>query len=483
MRLIGPIDHTSGITTTARQLTYLGLTRPAVLANAVNLWEHSSSTVTSLLRRRGMFNGKLSAGTNTDSYRVVGNRKVQWRVKGMPNRKGKILSGPVGAQPGLNGAHFEIVVDTDWFNENNVLELADRRTHIFVHTKEVAPGGTRYTCSLLHNKTGAFVDPTLLVVNKEIGFAYTAYPELSEDGDEKNTYDEWETAYMGIQRMKYTISGTARNTQMYAIEHNGQMLWETKANLDMMARWAAAQEYSNLFGVATVDANERVFLKDKQGRDIYRGDGLFNQGDPGLKFSYNTLSFRVLDNLMSQMDIMSGADNSLELMLIAGSEFTSAFERLMVDVLRQNPQPLVEGSGNGKGINTGFYYYVHNGVRINVAKSKLFDRVDRPIERDSFGRSIYSQSAYFVPMGNLRSGDANVELISLGNGTEDRSLVLRAINGMTGKGPVVSGSTQRLELASSPVDGIQVHALSESGIILRKRNSVGELRKTRAGAI
>lgn len=483
MRIIpGPPPHLSDVTMTAPQLMALGLAKSEILPNTLNIWERNVSTVSSLLHRKGLYRGGLYEGMSGGSYRVVGNRKVMWRGKGVPLRKGSIISAPAGQTPGINGAHLDIVVSTDFFSKNDILDLADRRTQVFVHDKErISDTQCRYKIQLVTRFAGAFIDPTLLLAGKEIGFGHTAFSELSEDASEKHTFDEWYTAYMGIQRMKFTISGTAANTKVW-LEHNGQVMWEWQQNIDMMRRWAEAHEHANLFGVGTVDASENVYLRDLQGRDIVKGDGLFRQGDPGLKFTYNTLNFRLLDKILSQMDIMMGSDGTHEVMLIAGSEFTSQFERLMTDVVQANPVPIVEYGPNGtKGIDTGFSFYKHNGIKITVAKCRYMDSPYHPNERDVYGRSIFSQSGFFVSLGDIVAGSPNVELISLGNGSEDRSFVQRIINGMTGKGPEVSGgATGRIELASSPVDGKQVHVLSETGIVLRNRYGVAELTRSRA---
>lgn len=40
-----------------------------------------------LLARRNMLNTKIGVDPSTSRYRVVGNRKVTWKVKGYPERK------------------------------------------------------------------------------------------------------------------------------------------------------------------------------------------------------------------------------------------------------------------------------------------------------------------------------------------------------------------------------------------------------------
>ena len=84
---------------------------------------------------------------------------------------------------------------------------------------------------------------------------------MSETGYEKNVFPEWHTNFMTIQRMQYSISGSANESVIW-VEHNGIKLWVKKQDMEMMRRWAYARENQLLFGKATIDANDNVYLKD-----------------------------------------------------------------------------------------------------------------------------------------------------------------------------------------------------------------------------
>ena len=221
---------------------------------------------------------------------------------------------------------------------------------------ETTAGQWTYKCKIVTNIAGAFVPVNLLEVGKEVGFSYTAFPELSETGYEKNTFPEWHTNYMTIQRMQFSISGSAQNTVLW-VEHNGQKLWFKQQEMDMLRRWAYARENQLIFGRASIDANDNVYLKDLKGRDIIQGDGLVAQGDASLKFQYNNLNVKTLENIMQNMQLMTNNDGMTEVFVMGGQAFVWGFQRLMRDVFKFNPEPLFTGAGGVRGVDSTFDSY------------------------------------------------------------------------------------------------------------------------------
>lgn len=480
MRILGSRPHDADQTTTVNMLSSVGLLKPEIMMNVANLYEDSLSTFSSFMARKGLMQGGLYAGMDNNEFKVVGSRKVMWPMEGYPVRKGVIVTAPVGNTPGLNHAEFTIIVNTDFFSQNDTLELVDRRTLLFVLSKtRQAEGQYAYRVKLVTNNAASFCDPTLVAAGLEVGVSSNMFPELSEDGGEKHTYPEWHTEYMSIQRMKHTISGSAKATKIW-LEHNGTLLWDYSQNLDMMRRWAYVRENALLFGIATVSPNDDVVhLRDDDGKEIVSGNGLFAQGDPSLKFQYNNLSIRLIEKIMENLELLKTGDGQLEVAVCGGQVFFNNFQRLMRDVLQQNPLPLYERGVDGDGIRTNFGWYQFGGVRLHVMRCPAFDAPFRPILRDAYGNSNMSERAFFVNLGNTIGGNPNVQLLTIGNGEEDRRFVQRSINGMTGQGPMVSAGSKQgnIQLASSPVDGQQIHVLAESGVMMRNMYGFAELNK------
>lgn len=475
MRLLGVIPHRSDVTTTLPMLTQVGMLAPEIMMNSLDLFSGHVSTFGSFLNKKGLTMEGLS--TSTDTFRVMGNRKVQWAIDGNPMRKAKVVTDVVGNQPGLGNAEFQIVLDIDWFGLNDDLILSDLRTTLHVNDKKNT--GHRqwtYWVKINTNSSATYVDPTLLAAGQEVGYCHTSYPELSEDATEKHTFNEWHVNYCGIQRSKTTISGSAAHTRLL-LEHNGQKYWDTRANLQMMKRWAWQVENQLLFARTTMSADGQCFVQDRDGRDIVMGDGIFAQGDPSMKYTYNNLTSKDLEIILRDLQAAQTDSGMLEVGMICGTEFFLDFQRLMTDIFRESPQVFfVGGDGtSGSGVRTNFSFYQIGDMRINVIHSRALDSIYRPIAYDSQGRSQTSGSAYFVSLGNTVAGEPNIVPYTIGNENGDRRFVKRVVNGMVGAG-AKAGSDM---LASSPIDGKQDHILSELGIIVRNPFSIMELRKAR----
>jgi len=270
---------------------------------------------------------------------------------------------------------------------------------------------------------------------------------------------------MTIQRMKWSISGTASQmkTGKHWVMHNGQKLWTTYQELEMLERWAQARETQLIQGVGTIDANDTVYLHDMKGREIVSGDGLLNLGDGTLKFPYNHLTTKDLENIMSNIRIYSTTTGIQEVLVVGGKKFLDDFGYLMREELKLAPEVLVEGNGRSKGVNTTFSFYEFNGVRITPVWHKWFDDPSRPSQRTSDGYRKSSQNAIFMSIGNSQIGMPNIELVALGN------------RGF--KKGTVAGINRGGDEMKTSVDAEHTHVLSETGLICRDQYGVAELYK------
>src|SRR3989337_939604 len=138
MKIIGTGTYDANRTTMTNSLAAALLTRPEISNNVTNLFESNFSAFSSFLARRGMAKKGLYPGLQSENFRVIGNRKYMWALKGYPFRKGTIVAAP---QPqtgytlnnlGQNGSWFILTLDTNYFSPNDTLELGDRRTIIQV---------------------------------------------------------------------------------------------------------------------------------------------------------------------------------------------------------------------------------------------------------------------------------------------------------------------------------------------------------------
>ncbi len=473
MKLVSPgfVKQFANETVMSNHLLQVALAEPEVIPQFATLFEKESTAFSSLLAKKGLTSKGLYAGLQSDSYRVVGNRKVMWPVKGIDKRKGTILASTstlIASTPGYGGEVVTLDLDTNWFSPKDVLELKDKKTLVLVVDDqlptEIESGKWRYFVRMVRSDKTDYIAIALLGVGSEIGFAYTMFEEMSETAYEKYTFDDWSGSWMTIQRMKWSVSGTAAQMKVkkHWITHNGEMAWLTHAEMQMLKRWAEAREYQLLFGKGTVTDKDEVLMRDMKGRDIVGGDGLLNIGDGSLRFPYNRLTTDVIKNLMRNLQILADPNGKLEVAVIAGQEFMFQWGELMETMgLNLNPSQMVEGTGSTKGINATYSFYEFNNVRFIPVWHKFFDDPSRPSWTTTEGFEKESQRAIFVSLGQADVGTNNVELLALGNRSFRKG--------------TIAGINQGGDAMKSSVDGEHTHVLSETGIKCANMYGVAEL--------
>lgn len=464
----GTIRGFANETTMSNHLLQAAIAEPEIMPQVATLFRSEGTAFSSLLADKGLTSSGLYAGLDSDSYKVVGNRKVMWPVKGIEARKGTIQSNSIitSSTPGIGGEIITLYLDIDWFSPYDVLELSDNRTLLTVVDEDLpqqmSDGTYRYYFRLNRRATATYVTPGLLSAGREIGFAMTNFYEMSETAYEKYTFDNWAYSHMTIQRMKWSISGTAAQmkTKKIWIEHGGEFGWLEMAEMQMLRRWAKAREFQLMFGQGTVDQNDTIYLKDMKGREIMSGNGLLNIGDGSLRFPYHKMTELFIENIFNNLNIMSSDDGVQEVIAVGGRAFINDFNKLMRVIAGTAFPGLVQGEGAAKGINATYSFYEFNGVRVYPIHHKWFDDPSRPhlITRD--GRWAESGRAIFTSLGRTDTGTNNVELLTLGN----RSFLQGTVAGIN-KGGAMQTS----------VDGEHTHILSETGIKCANMFGVAEI--------
>lgn len=462
-------------TPTSKHMSKYMISAPEILPQITTLFDQNISAFSSLLARRNMFSGKLADPLNPKNakYKVVGNRKVMWKVKGYPDRKARIIGyGGVGFKsdafgettPGKNQTWVDIYLDTNWFSPKDVLELADNATYIHVSDsmlpQEVDAGVYLYRVKIMTNANADFINPKLLAIGQEVSISHTAFEEMSETAYEKYTFDEAAYTHMTIQRLKWSISGTADEYKPNAVwvEHNGVKMWADHAQLEMLQRATMYRERQILNGKSTVTADDKVVLRTVEGFEVMAGDGILNQGDGAWRLPYNVMSTRVIDNIMENISIYSSAWGT-EVAVICGMQWYKEFARLMKEEAGIDPKT-VEMEGMKKGINLDYEYYKFGGVKIIPTVVPWFDSPMRATTYGPDGTRNTSHNAIFVSLGDVSINQPAIELLALGK----RSWLEGEVNGINKGG----------DMANS-VDGRHHHILWETGAALMDVNGIAEM--------
>ena len=280
---------------------------------------------------------------------------------------------------------------------------------------------------------------------------YNAFEEMSETAYEKYTFNRKAGTNMTIQRMKWSISGTADQIAANKtwIEHKGVKLFTEHQDIEMLKRYAMSIENSLLWGKSTVNEKNEIVLKDLEQKPIMIGDGLLNQGDGAFRFPYNgRVTNPFINNILKNVKLSANNEGHIEVAALCGLRAFTQIQTLLQPYLTNGTA--VEGEGSSKGINTTIRYAEFNGVRIIPIWYKPFDAPGRPRQA---GKADHADTdrMVFINLG-WDNGLPNIELVALGK----RGFLSGTVTGINdGDGGEISNS----------VDGKHKHILSEIGIV------------------
>jgi len=432
------------------------------------------SPLSAILADKGYFTKGLREGQWDSKFRVVKSNHVMYPIASSQKRKIHFSSNENGltfysaaypTKPGFRGTEFQIYLDNNWARPNEVIELNDNKTQLFIfdidEPKEYS-GVWRYNVRLNTNTGDDYCNPNLLTEGSEAGVGMTQYEhDFSETGSEKYTFDGWGHAYMTLQRVKMSYSGTAAamdstGGKWYEFENSrGKMArgYIPKADDDMMKRALKYHEYQIINGRTTVSEDGKVFMHDSRGREIMAGSGLLfgNDGAVERPMTGKGYTMKFIENLIEDVDIRSGKDGYKEVAICGGFKNIASFMNVMYQNGFKTQNNNVVGTDGKKGVNMDYQYFEFMGVRVIPIRYRWFDSEDRPHKILSDGTRKGSWDAVVCPLGFTTEGDNMVELCQL----------------RPPKSGSMSGIDKGGEMMSTSVDGTSKHYLWQTGIISR----------------
>jgi hypothetical protein len=483
--LTGVAPKVANETITSHMLIKHMVSEPDILPGITRLWKNDITQLSAILAERKMFSKGLG-GSQTDpsKYRVVSQNHVQYAIENSDNVKVRLVNNPATGkafkcdayptEPGKNQSPVTIYVDENWLSPKDVFEFGDsNHTQGWIYDERL-PEQTTFGAFALHVKImdkdlGAFFDPELLDENSEIGFAMTAFEhDFSETAYEKYTFDGWGHAYMTLQRMKYSWSGTAKAMaegrkwiQTQTKSGKTVNLFLEKAQDLMMRRWARAHEFANVFGKGNVSIDGITLSKDSRNREVMMGSGLLHQGDGAFRYPIFEWNRAVLEGILSDIRIKTGKNGKIEVVALLGQSSYNSFQRFM---LKEGNNALLQSvwseSDGGVGKSDTYTFYEFGGVRIIPILYQWFASPDRPQRYLPDGSSESAWEGIIISLGNTTDGDNGIEMVTL----KDR-LKMGSVNGINEGGNNMANT----------IDGGSHHILFQSGIINRNQQGIARL--------
>lgn len=478
MRLkYGPAATVAQQSISSRLLMDMGVNDPDFMPTIMSTFVEESPFL-ALLDAKGFKTNGLNYGSNflvdSGKYRTVSNYHVQYRIKFNDMRKEHFRTNVAGVtfvdsgnptQPGLNKQPFYIYLDSNWIGGNDVILLADGKTQLWCDNArggEAQPGGVfRYKVKIDGSENSDYVDPNIMLDGYECQLAYNKQrQDFSEFANERYTGNGVGDAYLTLQRLKYSYSGTAaamdKNRKVsghWIIGNGGQQAFLPYAHEEML-KWAGRfLDFQLLEGKGTVNNDtKKVALTDENNQEIVSGDGVLYSGDGPIEYPQNNgWTPRFIENFWSDISQHVTPDEmgNREFAMLMPERSYLNFNLAMAE-MGVTSDSNIEGVGGEKMINNTYKGFELGGIRgIAVQYKRMSQRPGIPL-RD--GTMSNDHECIIVPMGRTSSGDRGVELIQL------RPMVSGTVAGIDKGGNVASS-----------VDGTSEHILLQNGIVCQNQ--------------
>jgi hypothetical protein len=475
MRLLpGQPQDVIGESITSYSLMRAAVNNPDILPRVWQVYnDEDTSPLSAILAEKGYTTKGLREGTWNDRFRTVGSNHVMYPIASSDKRKFRVASNASGltfysaaypTKPGYRGTPFYVYFDSNLARPKEVVELDDNRTKLYCYDPQEPieiDGVWRYEVKLVTNSEDAYVNTELLREGAEAAAVMTIYEQdFSETGSESYTFDGWGHAYMTLQRVKMSFSGTAEamktSKEWYQYQSAKGSVSKTyieHAEKKMYKKAAKYHEYQLINGESTVNpVDGSVFLKDKNGREQMAGSGILYGGDGAIERPMTSQGWtkKFLESMIRDADVRIGKDGMKELVMLAGIDSLMDFSSKMAEWGFKTQNNNVVGDGASKGVNMTYSYYEMADVRIIPKRYRDLDSPHRPTRYTASGHPRGGWDAIIVPIGFTENGDHTCELVQL------RPPVSGTLSGMNRGG----------QMASS-VDGESRHFLWQTGVIAR----------------
>ena len=481
MRLkYGPAVTVAQQSVSSRLLMDMGVSNPDFLPTIMSTFVEDAPFM-ALLDAKGLKTKGLNLDTSYlkdgGKYRTVSNNHVQYRIKFTDMRKEHFRTNVTGVtyadyanptQPGLNNQPFYIFLDSNWIGGQDVILLADQKTQLWCDNArggEAQPGGVwRYKVKIVGTNPTEYVDPSIMQDGYECQLAMTLHQQdFSTFGNERYTGNGVGDAYLSLQRLKYSWSGTAAaidknrkvsgNWMIGADNSLANATFLSYADQEMM-RWAARfLDFQLLQGKRTVNQDtKKVVLTDENNQEILAGDGVLYSGDGPIEYPQsNGWTPQFIENFWRDISeyIKPDEEGNSEFAILMPPQSFISFNQAMY-TMGVTKDANIMGEGDDKIINNTYRGYDLAGIRgIAVRYNRLgFE----PGVMLNDGTKTSDWRCIVVPLGKTNSGERGIEMLQL------RPMVEGTVAGLDQGGNIASS-----------VDGSSKHILMQNGVVCQNQ--------------
>lgn len=475
MRILpGLANNVAQESISSRLLIKMGVNDPDFIPTIMRAYPEEAPVI-ALLDAKGYKTTGLNYATNWNvdqgRYRTVSSNHIQYRIAQNDMRREQFAMNSDGIvylddaytlTPGLNKNPFYVYADSNFAGQNDVILLADGVTQLFIKEgpKGVSGGVFEYLVVVDGDNLDEYCDPDLLKEGYEFQVATTKFPQdFSRGGNERYSFEGFGDAYLTLQRLKYSWSGTAaamdKNNKMsgYWVQNGNskEKAFLTYAENQMMKYASRFLNFQLLEGKKTITTDtKKVVLNDIDNQEILSGSGIMYANDGAIEFPMNNgWSKAFIEALLTDIHtyLWPNENGEQEAMLLLHPRSYLNFNTTMSD-MGVTADSNIEGVGGEKMIINAYRGYQLGNVKLYVTSYK--GMAQRPSIPLADGSRNNEWDGIIVPMGRTPGGDRGIELVQL------RPMVEGTVAGIDQGGNV-----------STEVDGSSKHVLFQQGIISR----------------
>ena len=402
----------------------------------------------------------------------------EWYLKG-DDEKAITITNTLTGTPGQYGSELLIEFSEKYFAVTDKLVLDDGETAVRVMREPYMVGTSwAYPCVLMSGDSSDFVAPSLLAAGSKASKEYSP-----QERTLNKTYGE--TSYTSPFKMRnamsflsktYTIPGNMHQRPL-VIEmldpksNKTSKIWTQYAEWEFMCQWMKEKERMLWFSKSNKQANGTYNMYGANGTPIIEGAGLREQISPSYKFHYTDFTIDYLEDVLLNLSINILPEDQRHFVAFTGERGMVQFHRALENHAARF-QPLDSKRISGEGQNLGFKgqyreFMGPQGIKFTLVHLPMYDNEVR--NRVAHPKGGYTESyRYTILNMGTSGGEKNIKRVY----PKGRKELMWHVAGSTSPlGPNVSFGSG----SSSPVDGYQLFAQAQQGVLIQNPMSCAEL--------
>jgi len=441
----------------------------------------------------GKFNGNYllefltTALGNTEIQ--VGNDEIVWDIVTTCERNYTISrTNPSGTtMRGQGGSAFDLYFKTKCFSKGDVI-MSEKQYHLRLQDDMVQTGyGWKASVQLL-DPTQESIPADQLLEGVRYARLYTLVEEYSDYGGSP----EWSTpatlrTQLSTIRLQQPVTGKAVTNDITKINlynpNTGKYdisTWMQAVDIKTLYQMKRDTERLYNYGIASHVTGSVPHINGPNGRPVLSGAGLRQQISPANVYTHNGyITYGFLSNLLIELSQIRGDGTGMEFMCLTGFGGQEMINKMVRDemtvqgVTFQNDYMHFYSMGQDKTLTftEPLFQTINfkNGIKLTVMLNPIQN--DKNLFTQKHPKTGLPVESYRMTILPKYTKDGGPNLVSVVK--KMRKELIWYVEGSMGPTAVLNSSGKRS--AASSIDGYEINALSDRGIVLKDPLSAAEI--------